>query len=319
MNLSIVIPVYNEKGNLPALTEQLLDMIEKQGYDKWEIIYVDDGSKDGSYEVLKEQALKEKNIKVVRFLRNFGQTSALSAGINRASGDIIVLLDSDLENSPYDVPKLVDKIKDGYDVVSGWRKNRWEGQFLTRKLPSTIANFLISKISDIELHDFGCTLKAYRKTVLKQIKLYGEMHRFIPALAAWYGYKVCEVSVEYKQRVYGSSKYGLSRIFKVLLDILFLKFLFKFLHRPLHFFGGIGIFSFFVGGLAGLIALYFKLSTANHKDFIETPLPTIMTMFVLLGAVFVLMGILAELLIRVYFEGQKKDNFLIKEEINLDD
>lgn len=316
--ISVVLPVYNEEKNIPVLTDKLLDVLQRINYE-WEIIFVDDYSVDRSFEELKKSANKDERIKILRLGRNFGQTQAISAGIDRSSGDVIVLMDADLENDPQDIPKLLDKIKEGYDVVSGWRQDRWKGQYFTRRLPSQIANYLISKISGIDLHDFGCTLKAYKREVLKRFKLYGEMHRFIPALAAWYGYRVYEIPVRYEKRKYGKSKYSISRVFRVLLDILFLKFLFKFLHRPLHFFGGVGIISVVLGGVAGLFALYFKLSKIHHKDFVETPLPVIMTMLVLLGTVFTLMGILAELLIRIYFEGQDKKNYFVKEEINFKD
>ncbi len=318
MKISVVIPVYNEEKNIPILISRLLGILKEISF-SWEVILVDDGSTDSSFKALKAAADKDERVKVLRFLRNFGQTQAISAGIDRSSGDVIVLMDADLENDPQDIPNLLNKIREGYDVVSGWRQDRWKDKYFTRRFPSQMANWLISKISNIELHDFGCTLKAYKREVLKQVKLYGEMHRFIPALAAWYGYKICEVPVRYEKRKFGRSKYGVSRVFRVLLDILFLKFLFKFLHRPLHFFGGAGIISAVLGAVAGLLALYFKFSKAHQKDFIETPLPVIMTMFILLGAVFILMGILAELLIRVYFEGQDKKNYLVREELNFKD
>lgn len=226
----------------------------------------------------------------------------MSAGIQMSQGEIIVLMDSDQENNPADIPRLVAKLEEGYDLVSGWRQNRWKNQFWKRRIPSQLANWLIQKISRTSLHDFGCTLKAYRRQVFNQVKLFGENHRFIPALASWYGFRITEIPVAYQPRPYGVSKYNLSRTWRVLLDLVFLRFTTKFFNRPLHFFGGFGLISLAFGGVAAILAIYFKLSRIHHKDFVETPLPILTTLFFLAGVILVLMGILAELLIRIYYQ-----------------
>lgn len=313
MKISIVIPIYNERENIKPLVAEI--EVALSGFD-YEVIFVDDGSTDGSREVLKELA-KASAIKAIIFPKNYGQTAALSAGIDHARGDVIVPIDGDLELVPQDIPKLVAKLEEGYDVVSGWRVNRWQGEFLSRKIPSMAANALISKISGIKLHDHGCTLKAYRAEVLKNIRLYGEMHRFIAAYAAWQGARVAEVPIQYRKRVYGESKYGVGRVWRVLLDLLTLKFLFGYATRPIHLFGLVGIISILVGLVAGGFAVYFKFSTLNHKDFIQTPLPVIMAMLVVVGVMLIMMGLLAEILMRTYHESQGKAVYSIREKINL--
>lgn len=313
MKISIVIPIYNERENIKPLIAEIESALS--GFD-YEAIFVDDGSTDGSREVLKEAA-KASNIKVIVFPKNYGQTAALSAGIDHATGDVIVPIDGDLELAPADIVKLVAKLEEGYDVVSGWRKDRWQGEFLSRKIPSMAANALVSKISGVKLHDHGCTLKAYRAEILKNIRLYGEMHRFIAAYAAWQGARVAELPIQYRKRVYGESKYGVGRVWRVLLDLVTLKFLFGYATRPIHLFGLVGIISILVGLVAGGFAVYFKLSTANHKDFIQTPLPVIMAMLVVVGVMLIMMGLLAEILMRTYHESQGKAVYSIREKINL--
>jgi len=309
--LSVILPVYNEAKGI----DQLFSTIEKalNSYD-YEVIAVNDGSKDSSWEEMKKYAAKSNRIKLINLKRNFGQTAAINAGIQAATGDTFVLLDSDLENDPNDIPKLLAKMDEGYDVVSGWRQNRWKGQFLTRKVPSLAANGLISKISGVKLHDYGCTLKAYKREVIKDVRLYGQMHRFIPVFCKWQGGKVTEIPVNYQPRLYGKSNYGLFRIYKVMLDLILIKFLDKFMHRPIHFFGGAGILSFLVMLLSGGTAIYFKLT--GQKDLIQTPLPTIAAMFFIVGILMILMGILAEMLMRTYYESQNKFPFTIKEKVN---
>ncbi len=309
--LSVILPVYNEAKGI----DQLFSTIEKSlsNYD-YEVIAVNDGSKDSSWEEMKKYAARSTRIKLINFKRNFGQTAAINAGIQAATGDIFILLDSDLENDPNDIPKLLAKIDEGYDVVSGWRKNRWKGQFLTRKVPSLAANGLISKISGVKLHDYGCTLKAYNRDVIKDVRLYGQMHRFIPVFCKWQGGKVTEIPVNYQPRLYGKSNYGLFRIYKVILDLILIKFLDKFMQRPIHFFGGAGILSFLVMLLSAAVAIYFKVT--GQKDFIQTPLPTIAAMFFIVGILMILMGILAEMLMRTYYESQNKFPFTIKEKVN---
>lgn len=310
--LSIVLPIYNESEALPELFSEIKKYV---GHLEYEIIAVDDGSNDRTYDVLKSFAENDNHIKVIRFRWNYGQTAALNAGIQNTTGDVIVLMDSDIENLPSDIPMLVDKLNEGYDVVSGWRKARWKGQFLTRKLPSLMANTLISKVSGVKLHDYGCTLKAYKKEVLSEVKLYGQMHRFIPVYCKWQGGKVTEVPVNYQPRKYGKSNYGMSRMFKVILDLILIKFLEKYMQKPIHFFGGIGFWSFLISAISFLTAIYFKLS--GQKDFVETPLPLFTALFFIIGVLMILMGVIAEIQMRTYYETQNLNTYKIKNKINL--
>ncbi len=309
--LSVILPVYNEAKGIELLFSTLEKALSSYSY---EVIAVNDGSKDSSWEEMCKGAAKNTAFKLINLKRNFGQTAAINAGIQAATGEILILIDSDLENDPNDIPKLLAKIDEGYDVVSGWRKDRWKGQFLTRKVPSLAANGLISKISGVKLHDYGCTLKAYKSDVIKDVRLYGQMHRFIPVFCKWQGGKVTEIPVNYQPRLYGKSNYGLFRIYKVILDLILIKFLDKFMHRPIHFFGGAGILSFVVMLLTSGLAVYFKVT--GQKDFIQTPLPTISAMFMVVGVLMILMGVLAEMLMRTYYESQDKFPFTIKEKIN---
>lgn len=311
--ISVILPIYNEAKGIPLLFEQLHNSLQAYAY---EIIAVNDGSKDESWAELLKVAAMHSNVKLVNFKRNFGQTAAINAGIQESSGDIIILIDSDLENDPKDIPKLLLKMDEGYDVVSGWRQQRWKNEFITRKLPSLAANKLISTISGVPLHDYGCTLKAYKREVIKDVRLYGQMHRFIPVFCKWQGGKVTELPVNYQPRLYGKSNYGLFRIYKVVLDLILIKFLDKYMHRPIHFFGGAGILSFIITLLSVIIAVYFKVT--GQKDFVETPLPIIAGMFFIVGIVMILLGILAEMLMRTYYESQNKFPFTIKEKINFD-
>lgn len=309
--LSLVIPVYNEEYNLPALFTSLRAAL---GAIDHEVIFVNDGSSDASFHVLRQACAAEPRFKAIDFRRNFGQTAAINAGIQHAVGEVIVLMDSDLENDPADIPALLARLNEGYDVVSGWRRERWKGRFLTRKLPSMIANRLISSIGGVKLHDYGCTLKAYRREVLTDVPLYGQMHRFIPVYCAWRGGRVAEMPVTFRPRTNGRSNYGLFRTHKVLLDLLVMKFLDRYMTRPMHFFGGAGFISFIVAGLAAALAVYYKLT--GQKDFVETPLPVITAMFFIVGVLMILLGVLAEILMRVYFEGQRKKPYSIRETIN---
>jgi glycosyltransferase involved in cell wall biosynthesis len=309
--LSVILPIYNEAQGIPVLFSKLEEVCKEYTY---ELIAVNDGSKDNSWEELKKVAAQNQNIKLINFKRNFGQTAAINCGIQSSSGEIIVLIDSDLENDPADIPKLLEKMEEGFEVVSGWRQNRWKGQYLTRKLPSLMANKLIGKISGVKLHDYGCTLKAYKRDVIIDVRLYGQMHRFIPVYCKWQGGKVAEIPVNYQPRMFGKSNYGLFRIYKVILDLLLIKFLDKFMHRPIHFFGGAGLLSLLISFLAMVLAAYYKIS--GQKDLVETPLPTIAAMFFIVGILMVLMGILAEILMRTYFESQNKFPFTIKEKVN---
>ena len=316
MKISIIVPIFNEAENISQLLEQIT-AVAKQNNFSYEIIAVDDGSTDQTGKILKEEAGQNKKLKVVSFSRNYGQTAALSAGISNASGDIIIPMDADLENKPSDIPLFLEKLDEGYDIVSGWRKNRWQRQWLIRKLPSLTANKLISFITGINLHDYGCTLKAYRRETLEDLPLYGEMHRFIAAYAAWSGYRVAEIPVSYEPRKFGKSKYGIGRAWKVLLDLLVFKFFADYSRRPIHLFGSIGFISILVGLIAGAFSVYFKFSAIHHKDFVETPLPVIMAMLIVVGILLIMMGLLAEILIRTYFENQNRKPYKIKEKINL--
>lgn len=310
--LSLIIPVYNEERSLPLLFDRLRSALAGQEH---EVIFVNDGSRDGSFAVLRAECQREPRFKAIDFRRNFGQTAAINAGIQHAKGDIIVLMDSDLENDPADIPKLLAKLDEGYDVVSGWRRDRWQGQFLTRKLPSLLANKLISSIGGVPLHDYGCTLKAYRRDVIHGVPLYGQMHRFIPVYCSWQGGRVGELPVNYQPRQFGKSNYGLFRTYKVMLDLLLIKFLDKYMTKPIHFFGGAGFLSFLTAFIAGAVMLYYKIT--GQKDFVQTPLPVITAMFFIMGVIMILMGVLAELVVRTYYESQGKTTFTVRERVNL--
>lgn len=316
MKISIIFPFYRGVKNVPPLLERIYAVVKENKYD-YEIIAVNDGSKDDSFEVIRKFAEDDKNLKAIRFSVNAGQTAAIYAGIEHATGDILIPMDSDLENDPADIPLLLAKMNEGYDVVSGWRKDRWKNSFFTRKLPSMIANSLISKITGVKLHDYGCTLKAYRREVVQGIPLYGEMHRFIPAYVSWRGAKVTEIPVRYQPRKFGKSNYGMSRTFRVLLDLILIKFLSKYMNRPIHFFGGIGFVSLFLGFIAGLTAIILKI--VHLRDFVSTPLPVFSAMLIIVGVQLIAMGIIAEMLMRVYYETQDKRPYLIKETINIPD
>ncbi len=310
--LSIVIPVYNEQDNVFPLHEKLTAALEHIGRE-YEVVIVNDGSSDQTEANLKTIAAKDPRFKVVNFRRNYGQTAAVMAGIDFASGDIIVGLDGDLQNDPADIPKLLAKLEEGYDVVSGWRVDRKDAA-LKRNLPSRMANWLISNISGIHLHDYGCSLKAYKKEVVKGVKLYGEMHRFIPIYASWQGGKVAEIPVTHHPRIHGSSKYGLERVMKVLLDLMVVKFLASYANKPIYVFGGFGLISIAVSFLSGLWAIYLKLF--EHVSFIQTPLPLLVVLAFITGVMSILMGLIAEIIMRTYYESQGKQVYLVKNTSN---
>ena len=311
LEVSVVIPLYNEEGNVEPLLAELMECLRKLGR-HYEVICVDDGSSDGTFAALSHAARLYPALRVVRFRRNFGQTAAMSAGIEAARGAVIVPMDGDLQNDPADIVRLLAELDRGHDVVSGWRRNRKDKEF-GRKLPSRIANHLISSVSGVRLHDYGCSLKAYRREVLDGVRLYGEMHRFIPIYASWQGARVTEMEVNHRARHAGNSKYGLGRTFKVVLDLLVVKFLASFLTRPIYVFGGVGVVALLCGVAAFAGAVAYKL--AGVKDFVETPLPLLAVAFVLAGTVCILMGLLAELVIRTYYESQGKRPYLVAEEI----
>jgi glycosyltransferase involved in cell wall biosynthesis len=310
--LSIIVPVYNEQENVDHLLKQLRASLATLGR-TWELILVDDGSVDGSFAKLQEHALLDSRVKVIQFVRNFGQTAALAAGIDLAQGEIIIPMDADLQNDPADIQILLDKLSEGYDVVSGWRKDRQDA-LLTRLIPSWVANKIISVISGVRLHDYGCSLKAYRRAVIKDVRLYGEMHRFVPIYASWMGAKVAEIPVNHHARAFGQSKYGISRTFKVILDLMTVKFLSTYATKPIYVFGAAGLWSFAVSFLT--FGWMVVLKYWYHTSFVETPLPVLVAMFFMLGMQFILMGLLAELLMRTYHESQGKRIYIVKSAIN---
>ncbi len=309
--VSVVIPLYNEEANVAPLLEELLSTLRALGR-RFEVICVDDGSRDGTFAALSRAAEREAVVRIIRFRRNFGQTAAMSAGIEAARGEVIVPMDGDLQNDPADIGRLLCGLDQGCDVISGWRKHRRDRE-LGRKLPSRLANWLISRVSGVRLHDYGCSLKAYRREVLEGVKLYGEMHRFIPIYASWQGARVTEMVVNHRPRRAGKSKYGFARIGKVLLDLMVVRFLASFVSKPIYLFGGVGLASLACGLGTFLWALGYKL--AGVKDFVQTPLPLLTVLFVLTGVLCLLLGLLAELVIRTYYESQGKRAYVIAEEI----
>lgn len=312
-DISVIIPIYNEEENIDPLFTKLEESLAQTGR-SWECILVDDGSSDQSYNKLKDLVEKDTRFKVVRFVRNFGQTAALAAGIDHASGEVIIPMDADLQNDPADIARLIEKLDEGFDVVSGWRKDR-KDELFTRLIPSWIANKMISVISNVPLHDYGCSLKAYRRAVIKPVRLYGEMHRFVPIFATWQGARVTEMVVTHHARVHGESKYGLSRTFKVVLDLIIVKFMSSYFTKPIYVFGTAGMGSFvlsFLGFLMMLVLKYFYNTT-----FIETPLPVLVAMFFMVGVQCILMGILAEIMMRTYHESQGKRIYMVEDTLNI--
>jgi glycosyltransferase involved in cell wall biosynthesis len=319
-DLSVVIPLFNEEANVQPLLDELFGALEVLGK-QVEVIAVDDGSRDGTWVALERAAAARPGLRVLRFRRNFGQTAAMSAGIEAARGAVIIPMDGDLQNDPADIPRLLQRLEgrlagepaDPVDVVSGWRKNRQDREF-GRKLPSRIANWMISAVSGVRLHDYGCSLKAYRRDVLQEVKLYGEMHRFIPVYASWQGARVTELVVNHRARRAGTSKYGLGRTGKVLLDLLVVKFLASYTTKPIYLFGGFGLVSLGLAGVSATAALVYKL--LGLKDLVATPLPLLAVAFTLAGLLGLLMGLLAELLVRTYYESQEKRPYIVSAELN---
>ncbi len=311
--ISIVVPVFNEEDSLPELERALFDAAAGFGL-LFEIIAVNDGSSDRSAELLKEIAARHPEFKVVNFRRNFGQTAAMMAGINYASGDVIVSIDSDLQNDPADIPRLLKKLDEGYDVVSGWRQDRQDAA-ITRNFVSRVANRLISWISGVSLHDYGCTLKAYRRDVIEGVKLYGEMHRFIPIYAKAEGARIAEIVVNHRPRRFGSSKYGLERTLKVILDLLLISFLDRYFSKPIYVFGGFGAASMIAAIGCLFWMLYLKI--VEGISMILTPLPMLSAMLFLIGIMGILMGLLAEILVRVYFESQSRPAYNVRSVLNM--
>ncbi len=310
---SVVIPVYNEEESIKILIPQLKTVLDHQK-EAYEVIFVDDGSTDQTSSIITAEAKKFPEIKLIILRRNFGQTAALSAGFDAAVGDVIIPMDGDLQNDPEDIPQLLKKIEEGYDVVSGWRVNR-QDMFFSRRLPSNLANKLISLTTNVHLHDYGCTLKAYKREVLQSIELYGEMHRFIPALASLVGVRVTEIPVNHRARTHGISKYGISRTIRVILDLITVKFLLSYSTKPIQIFGLLGLISIFgsFGLLVGIVyaRIWHDFLLANNSLFL------LAVLFFMLGVQFIAMGLLGEIIMRTYHEAQGKPIYVIAETMNL--
>ena len=306
--ISVVVPLLDEQDSISTLYEQISRTLADKY--RYEIVFVDDGSSDNSFNILSQLQKTDTKVRVIRFRRNFGQTAALSAGFDYSRGDIIVAIDADLQNDPADIPKIIDKLNEGYDVVSGWRKKRHDNT-ITRLIPSKIANWLIAQITGVKLHDYGCTLKAYRREALAGTKLYGEMHRFIPALASWSGARIAECVVNHRPRTTGTAKYGLGRTWKVVLDLITVKFLGSFSTKPIYIFGGLGLLTSLGSIIVGLTVIYQKLACGT--DMSGNPLLILTAVLVISTIQFILMGLLAELLVRTYHESQNRPTYVIRE------
>ena len=314
--VSVIIPIYNEADSVDPLMDRLFDTLDRHFSDNpgtFEIIAVNDGSADDSLQKLKAYARRRSELKVVDFRRNYGQTAAMLAGIEFSRGEVLVLLDADLQNDPEDIPLLLAKLEEGADVVSGWRKDRKDAKW-RRNFLSAVANRLISWTLGMNLNDYGCTLKAYRRDAIRGVRLYGEMHRFLPIYAKWMGARVIEIPVRHHPRQFGKSKYGLKRIFKVLLDLLVIKFLDRYMTKPIYIFGGFGLFSMACSFVVLSWALYLRLF--EGVSLILTPLPLLAAMAFLIACISILMGLLAEIVVRTYFESQGRPPFLVRELTN---
>ena len=309
--LSLFLPVLNEEDNLQPMHAKIREALNSLGRTA-EVIYVDDGSTDKSLNILREIARGDERVRVISLRRNYGQTAAMAAGIDAAKGEILIPMDADLQNDPKDIAKLLEKLNEGYDVVSGWRKNR-KDKLIMRKIPSWIANSVISKIGGVPLHDYGCSLKAYRRDVLQDVKLYGEMHRFIPIYASWAGARVTEIPVDHHARTMGKSKYGISRTLKVVFDLMTIKFMASYQTKPIYVFGTFGMLAFFLAVIAGIWAFFLKF--VEGVSFILTPLPIIAIVMLAISVQFILMGLLAEMLVRTYHESQDKAIYAVRERI----
>lgn len=308
--LSVIVPVFNEEESIQLLHTSISRVLKEQQF-TYEIVYVDDGSTDKSCVQLSFLAVHDPHVRVVRLRRNFGQTAAISAGLHQSSGAVLVFMDGDLQNDPVDIPRLLAKLEEGYDVVSGWRKNRQDAQ-LSRKLPSLLANRLISAVSGTHLHDYGCTLKVYRREIFQHVRLYGEMHRFIPAYAALTGASIAELEVAHHSRQFGTSKYGISRTFRVILDLLTLKFLGSFGTKPIYAFGMPGMASLALGGIGSAVVLGQKIFPPRVRAH-RNPLLALSVLFTGFGLQCIMVGLLAEMLMRTYHESQGKATYVIRD------
>jgi dolichol-phosphate mannosyltransferase len=311
--LSVLIPIFNEEENIEPLMDRLFEVLRRLPH-SFEVLAIDDGSRDATFERLSEAASHHPELRVLRFRRNYGQTAAMMAGIDFARGDVLVSLDADLQNDPLDIPLLLAKLDEGYDVVSGWRKTRQDSR-IRRTLVSRLANRMISWISGVQLRDYGCTLKAYRRDVIKGVKLYGEMHRFIPIYAKWLGASVVEIPVQHHPRARGESKYGLERVVKVLLDMLVVTFLDRYFVKPIYLFGGVGLISIALSVSILGLAIWWRLF--EHTSLIQTPLPLLSALLFLIGTLSILLGLLAEMTVRTYFESQDRPVYTVRDSRNL--
>jgi glycosyltransferase involved in cell wall biosynthesis len=313
---SIVVPFHNEEENVTALYARLKQAMEQVG-DSFELVLVEDGSSDRTYKLLEEIAAVDSRVLVVKLRRNFGQTSALAAGFDHASGEFILAMDGDLQHDPIDIPNFIEKLEEGYDVVSGWRKVRIDN-LMMRRIPSHCANWLMAKLSGVDIHDFGTTFKAYRREVIQNIPLYGEMHRFIPALASWYGASICEIPIRNMNRERGKSHYGIGRTFRVFFDLLTIRFLLKYMGRPLHFFGGFGALGIMVGSVISAILLGMKV-LQPHQNVMDQhgPLFVIGAVLIVAGIQMLAIGLLGELLVRHYHTGQQRTPYAVQRLVRL--
>lgn len=315
MDLSVISPVYNEEESVALLHQAVARALEPLNL-QWELVLVDDGSADGSVKQLELLAAQDpQHVRVVELRRNFGQTTAIAAGIDHSQGDVIVLIDADLQNDPADIPMMLEKLKEGYDVVSGWRVNR-QDTYITRTLPSHLANGLISRVTGVHLHDYGCTLKAYRREVITGFRLYGEMHRFIPVFARWVGAKIIEVPVQHHPRRFGKAKYGLERTIKVILDLFTVKFLNTYSSKPIYLFGGLGVLLILAAVFVLLVLIGLRIFAGEHM--IRSPLLILSVMLVILGFQSIMQGLIAELLVRTYHESQNKLTYTVRKTFNIE-
>lgn len=310
--ISIVVPIYNEEESIPYLYKELDEVCQSLPND-YELIFINDGSKDKSLEVLESIANKDDKVFVIEFRRNFGQTAAMAAGLEHTTGDVVVTMDGDLQNDPREIPKMLRKLNEGYDMVAGWRKDR-KDKFISRKLPSMIANWIISRSTNVHLHDYGCTLKMLTGELARNIKLYGEMHRFIPALADQYGAKIAELPVNHRERQFGTTKYGISRTIRVVLDLITIKYLLGYSKRPIHLFGTVGIVTSLIGFLCLFYASFEKIFFSVAMG--SRPLLSLGVMMITIGMQFLVFGLLAEVLARTYYESQDKRTYSVRRIIN---
>jgi len=308
--ISVIVPVYNEEDALPHLYERLIKVLENLNKE-YECLFVNDGSTDNTYNILKDFESQNKNVRVFNFRRNFGQTQAIACGFDNAQGNVVITMDADLQNFPEDIPSLIEKLNEGYDVVSGWRRKR-EDPLFTKKMPSFFANRFISWVTGITLRDFGCTLKAYKKWVVKGLKMYGEMHRFLPVLCQWKGARIAEIPVRHQKRKYGKTKYGASRIFKVILDIFVLRFFLSVRNTPMHLIGGWGIGTLFLSFISGIATILLKIF--KNIDMTGDPLLYVTILLAVLGVQFIILGLLGEINMRNYYEASGNKLYQIKDE-----